>query len=156
MNYFCFFNTDSNKFNFINGDGTLYMKNNQPFVRTSSIDTHYIPACDRLCEYTLPVDPTKKYIMHVSFKALNTDLCAIDNLTLSDALEKAYVVVSAVHHSETELLYKYPLVDPCNPIVTFTFIKVLESCSAVNITVGDLVPLQINEFDTAIILQEIM
>ena len=37
MSFFVYFNTESNKFNFIQGDGQLQISNGQPIVKTNTV-----------------------------------------------------------------------------------------------------------------------
>ena len=38
MSFFVYFNTESNKFNFIQGDGQLQISNGQPVVKTNTVE----------------------------------------------------------------------------------------------------------------------
>ena len=68
---FVYFNTASNKFNFINGDGSLQISNGQPIIKTSNAELKYIDAIDQFDKYTVDLKADNRYIIHINFNAIN-------------------------------------------------------------------------------------
>ena len=65
MSFFVYFNTESNKFNFIQGDGQLQISNGQPVVKTNTVDMKYIDPTDKFEKCTIPLNSNNKYIWSV-------------------------------------------------------------------------------------------
>ena len=84
---FVYFNTASNKFNFVSGDGSLQISNGQPIIKTSNAEMKYIDATEYFVNHTTTLNSDNRYIVHINFNAINNDICFIDNLTLEEALK---------------------------------------------------------------------
>ena len=125
---FVYFNTASNKFNFINGDGSLQISNGQPIIKTSNAELKYIDAIDQFDKYTVDLNSNNNYIVHINFSAINNDICFIDNLTLEEALKKYCIEVV---DSAGNVLAKYILADSTNPIIHFSTTLFVENTDSI-------------------------
>ena len=127
---FVYFNTASNKFNFINGDGSLQISNGQPIIKTSNAELKYIDAIDQFDKYTVDLKADNRYIIHINFNVINNDICFIDDISLEEALNKYCIEVV---DSEGNILTKYILADSTNPIIHFSTTLFVENTDSITI-----------------------
>ena len=127
---FVYFNTASNKFNFVSGDGSLQISNGQPIIKTSNAEMKYIDAIDQFDKYTVDLNSDNRYIVHINFNAINNDICFIDNLTLEEALNKYSIQII---DSAGNILAKYILADSTNPIIHFNATLFVENKDSLTI-----------------------
>ena len=125
---FVYFNTASNKFNFINGDGSLQISNGQPIIKTSNAELKYIDAIDQFDKYTVDLKADNRYIIHINFNAINNDICFIDDISLEEALNKYCIEVV---DSAGNILTKYILADSTNPIIHFSTTLFVENTDSI-------------------------
>ena len=130
MSCFVYFNTDSNKFNFIKSDGVLQITNGQPIIKSSNAEIKYIDAIDQFDKYTVDLNSDNRYIVHINFNAINNDICFIDNLTLEEALNKYSIQII---DSAGNILAKYILADSTNPIIHFNATLFVENKDSLTI-----------------------
>ena len=150
MSFFVYFNTESNKFNFIQGDGQLQISNGQPVVKTNTVDMKYIDPTDKFEKCTIPLNSNNKYIVHINFNAINRDICFIDDITLDEALQKYNIEVSA----NNNVLAKYILCDSVNPIISFKTSVFVENTDSITIHTN-YEGLQIYEHGSSVVLETI-
>ena len=79
MSFFVYFNSESNKFNFVQGDGQLHMNDGKPIVKTNTVEMKYIDPTDKFGKYTISLNSNNKYIVHINFNAINKNICFIDD-----------------------------------------------------------------------------
>ena len=127
---FVYFNTASNKFNFVNGDGSLQISNGQPIIKTSNAELKYIDAIDQFDKYTVDLKADNRYIIHINFNAINNDICFIDDISLEEALNKYCIEVV---DSAGNILTKYILADSTNPIIHFSTTLFVENTDSITI-----------------------
>ena len=128
MSCFVYFNTDSNKFNFIKSDGSLQISNGQPIIKTSNAELKYIDAIDQFDKYTVDLKADNRYIIHINFNAINNDICFIDDISLEEALNKYCIEVV---DSAGNILTKYILADSTNPIIHFSTTLFVENTDSI-------------------------
>ena len=146
---FVYFNTASNKFNFVSGDGSLQISNGQPIIKTSNAEMKYIDAIDQFDKYTVDLNSDNRYIVHINFNAINNDICFIDNLTLEEALKKYSIEVV---DSAGNVLAKYILADSTNPIIHFNATLFVENKDSLTIQTN-YKDLKIYEHGSSILLE---
>ena len=56
MSFFVYFNGESNKFNFLQGNGSLEINNGQPIVKTNTVEMKYIDATDKFEKCTVSLN----------------------------------------------------------------------------------------------------
>ena len=127
---FVYFNTTSNKFNFVSGDGSLQISNGQPIIKTSNAELKYIDAIDQFDKYTVDLKADNRYIIHINFNAINNDICFIDDISLEEALNKYCIEVV---DSAGNILTKYILADSTNPIIHFSTTLFVENTDSITI-----------------------
>ena len=115
MSFFVYFNTESNKFNFIQGDGQLQISNGQPVVKANNVEMKYIEPNEKFEKCTIPLNSNNKYIVHINFNAINKDICFIDDITLEEALNTYNIEV--IDNNNSNVLAIYIICDSVNPIV---------------------------------------
>ena len=125
---FVYFNTASNKFNFVSGDGSLQISNGQPIIQTSNAELKYIDAIDQFDKYTVDLKADNRYIIHINFNAINNDICFIDDISLEEALNKYCIEVV---DSAGNILTKYILADSTNPIIHFSTTLFVENTDSI-------------------------
>jgi len=125
---FVYFNTASNKFNFVSGDGSLQISNGQPIIKTSNAELKYIDAIDQFDKYTVDLKADNRYIIHINFNAINNDICFIDDISLEEALNKYCIEVV---DSAGNILTKYILADSTNPIIHFSTTLFVENTDSI-------------------------
>jgi len=125
---FVYFNTASNKFNFVSGDGSLQISNGQPIIKTSNAELKYIEAIDQFDKYTVDLKADNRYIIHINFNAINNDICFIDDISLEEALNKYCIEVV---DSAGNILTKYILADSTNPIIHFSTTLFVENTDSI-------------------------
>ena len=131
MSFFVYFNTESNKFNFIQGDGQLQISNGQPVVKTNTVDMKYIDPTDKFGKYTISLNSNNKYIVHINFNAINKNICFIDDITFEEALNTYNIEV--IDNNNSNVLAKYILCDSVNPIVSFKTSVLVENTDSITI-----------------------
>ena len=146
---FVYFNTASNKFNFVSGDGSLQISNGQPIIKTNNAEIKYIDAIDQFDKYTVDLNSDNNYIVHINFNAINNDICFIDNLTLEEALKKYSIEVV---DSAGNVLAKYILADSTNPIIHFNATLFVENKDSLTIQTN-YKDLKIYEHGSSILLE---
>ena len=146
---FVYFNTASNKFNFVSGDGSLQISNGQPIIKTSNAEMKYIDATEYFVNHTISLNSDNRYIVHINFNAINKDICFIDNLTLEEALNKYCIEVV---DSTGNVLAKYILADSTNPIIHFNATLFVENKDSLTIQTN-YKDLKIYEHGTSILLE---
>ena len=127
---FVYFNTASNKFNFVSGDGSLQISNGQPIIKTNNAEIKYIDAIDQFDKYTVDLNSDNRYIVHINFNAINKDICFIDDITLEEALNKYSIQII---DSAGNILAKYILADSTNPIIHFNATVFIENKDSLTI-----------------------
>ena len=127
---FVYFNTTSNKLNFVSGDGSLQISNGQPIIKTSNAELKYIDAIDQFDKYTVDLKADNRYIIHINFNAINNDICFIDDISLEEALNKYCIEVV---DSAGNILTKYILADSTNPIIHFSTTLFVENTDSITI-----------------------
>ena len=127
---FVYFNTASNKFNFVSGDGSLQISNGQPIIKTSNAELKYIDAIDQFDKYTVDLKADNRYIIHINFNVINNDICFIDDISLEEALNKYCIEVV---DSAGNILTKYILADSTNPIIHFSTTLFVENTDSITI-----------------------
>ena len=125
---FVYFNTTSNKLNFVSGDGSLQISNGQPIIKTSNAELKYIEAIDQFDKYTVDLKADNRYIIHINFNAINNDICFIDDISLEEALNKYCIEVV---DSAGNILTKYILADSTNPIIHFSTTLFVENTDSI-------------------------
>ena len=125
---FVYFNTTSNKLNFVSGDGSLQISNGQPIIKTSNAELKYIDAIDQFDKYTVDLKADNRYIIHINFNAINNDICFIDDISLEEALNKYCIEVV---DSAGNILTKYILADSTNPIIHFSTTLFVENTDSI-------------------------
>ena len=70
MSCFVYFNTDSNKFNFVKSDGILQITNGQPIIKSSNAEIKYIDATEYFVNHTTTLNSDNRYIVHINFNAI--------------------------------------------------------------------------------------
>ena len=150
MSFFVYFNSESNKFNFVQGDGQLQMNDGKPIVKTNTVEMKYIDPTDKFDKYTIPLNSNNKYIVHINFNAINRDICFIDDITLEEALQKYNIEVSA----NSNVLAKYILCDSVNPIISFKTSVFVENADSITIHTN-YEGLQIYEHGSSVVLETI-
>ena len=146
---FVYFNTASNKFNFVSGDGSLQISNGQPIIKTSNAEMKYIDATEYFVNHTTTLNSDNRYIVHINFNAINNDICFIDNLTLEEALKKYSIEVV---DSAGNVLAKYILADSTNPIIHFNATLFVENKDSLTIQTN-YKDLKIYEHGSSILLE---
>ena len=146
---FVYFNTASNKFNFVSGDGSLQISNGQPIIKTSNAEMQYIDAIDQFDKYTVDLNSDNRYIVHINFNAINNDICFIDDITLEEALNKYSIQII---DSAGNILAKYILADSTNPIIHFNATLFVENKDSLTIQTN-YKDLKIYEHGTSILLE---
>ena len=146
---FVYFNTASNKFNFVSGDGSLQISNGQPIIKTSNAEMKYIDATEYFVNHTTTLNSDNRYIVHINFNAINKDICFIDNLTLEEALNKYSIEVV---DSAGNVLAKYILADSTNPIIHFNATLFVENKDSLTIQTN-YKDLKIYEHGSSILLE---
>lgn len=130
MSCFVYFNTESNKFNFIKSDGQLQITNGQPLIKTNHAEMIYIPQTDTFSSHTMSLNSDNRYIAHINFNAINNDICFIDDISLDEALNKYSLQVV---DSSNNILAKYILADSTNPIIHFNATLFVENTDSLTI-----------------------
>ena len=125
---FVYFNTTSNKLNFVSGDGSLQISNGQPIIKTSNAELKYIDAIDQFDKYTVDLKADNRYIIHINFNVINNDICFIDDISLEEALNKYCIEVV---DSAGNILTKYILADSTNPIIHFSTTLFVENTDSI-------------------------
>ena len=148
---FVYFNTASNKFNFVSGDGSLQISNGQPIIKTSNAEMKYIDAIDQFDKYTIDLNSDNRYIVHINFNAINKDICFIDDITLEEALNKYNIEIV---NSKGDVLNKYLLCDSVNPIVSFKSTLYVENTDSITIQTN-YKDLQIYEHGSSVVVETI-
>ena len=148
---FVYFNTASNKFNFVSGDGSLQISNGQPIIKTSNAELKYIEAIDQFDKYTVDLKADNRYIIHINFNAINNDICFIDDISLEEALNKYCIEVV---DSAGNILTKYILADSTNPIIHFSTTLFVENTDSISIHTN-YEGLQIYEHGSSVVLETI-
>ena len=131
MSFFVYFNGESNKFNFLQGNGSLEINNGQPIVKTNTVDMKYIDPTDKFEKCTISLNSNNKYIVHINFNAINKDICFIDDITLEEALNTYNIEV--IDNNNSNVLAKYILCDSVNPIVSFKTSVLVENTDSITI-----------------------
>ena len=146
---FVYFNTASNKFNFVSGDGSLQISNGQPIIKTNNAEMQYIDATEYFVNHTTTLNSDNRYIVHINFNAINNDICFIDNLTLEEAFKKYCIEVV---DSAGNVLAKYILADSTNPIIHFNATLFVENKDSLTIQTN-YKDLKIYEHGSSILLE---
>ena len=151
MSFFVYFNSESNKFNFVQGDGQLQMNDGKPIVKTNTVEMKYIDPTDKFDKYTIPLNSNNKYIVHINFNAINKDICFIDDISLEEALSKYNIEVI---DNNGKVLTKYILCDSVNPIISFKATIFVENTDSISIQTN-YEGLQIYEHGSSVVLETI-
>ena len=147
---FVYFNTDSNKFNFLAGNGSLEISDGKPVIKTNNAEMQYIEATEYFVKHTISLNSNNKYIVHINFNAINRDICFIDDITLDEALQKYNIEVS----DNSNVLAKYILCDSVNPIISFKTSVFVENTDSITIHTN-YEGLQIYEHGSSVVLETI-
>ena len=148
---FVYFNTDSNKFNFLAGDGSLEISDGKPVIKTNNAEMQYIEATEYFVNHTISLNTNNRYIIHINFNAINKNICFIDDITLEEALNKYSIEVV---DSAGNVLAKYILADSTNPIIHFNATLFVENTDSITIQTN-YKDLQIYEHGSSILLETI-
>ena len=148
---FVYFNTASNKFNFVSGDGSLQISNGQPIIKTNNAEMQYIDATEYFVNHTISLNSNNRYIIHINFNAINKDICFIDDITLEEALNKYNIEIV---NSKGDVLNKYLLCDSVNPIVSFKSTLYVENTDTITIQTN-YKDLQIYEYGSSVVVETI-
>lgn len=151
MSFFVYFNSESNKFNFLHGDGQLQISNGQPIIKSNNAEMTFVPACNNFSSHVIPLNSNNKYIVHINFNAINNDICFIDDITLEEALHKYCIEFL---DSVGNVYATYMLCDSTNPIVHFNYTFFVENVESFKIRTN-YDNLQIYEKMTSVVLETI-
>ena len=128
---FVYFNTDSNKFNFLAGNGSLEISDGKPVIKTNNAEMQYIDATEYFVNHTISLNSNNKYIVHINFNAINKNICFIDDITFEEALNTYNIEV--IDNNNSNVLAKYILCDSVNPIVSFKTSVLVENTDSITI-----------------------
>ena len=148
---FVYFNTDSNKFNFLAGNGSLEISDGKPVIKTNNAEMQYIDATEYFVKHTISLNSNNRYIIHINFNAINKDICFIDDITLEEALNKYNIEIV---NSKGDVLNKYLLCDSVNPIVSFKSTLYVENTDSITIQTN-YKDLQIYEHGSSVVVETI-
>ena len=148
---FVYFNTDSNKFNFLAGNGSLEISDGKPVIKTNNAEMQYIDATEYFVNHTISLNSNNRYIIHINFNAINKDICFIDDITLEEALNKYNIEIV---NSKGDVLNKYLLCDSVNPIVSFKSTLYVENTDSITIQTN-YKDLQIYEYGSSVVVETI-
>ena len=62
MSFFVYFNTESNKFNFLTGNGSLEISDGKPVIKTNNAEMQYIDATEYFVNHTISLNSNNRYI----------------------------------------------------------------------------------------------
>ena len=148
---FVYFNTDSNKFNFLAGNGSLEISDGKPVIKTNNAEMQYIEATEYFVKHTISLNSNNRYIIHINFNAINKDICFIDDITLEEALNKYNIEIV---NNKGDVLNKYLLSDSVNPIVSFKATVFVENTDTITIQTN-YKDLQIYEYGSSVVVETI-
>ena len=148
---FVYFNTDSNKFNFLAGDGSLEISDGKPVIKTNNAEMQYIEATEYFVNHTISLNTNNRYIIHINFNAINKDICFIDDISLEEALNKYNIEIV---NNKGDVLNKYLLCDSVNPIVSFKSTLYVENTDSITIQTN-YKALQIYEHGSSVVVETI-
>ena len=148
---FVYFNTDSNKFNFLAGNGSLEISDGKPVIKTNNAEMQYIDATEYFVNHTISLNSNNKYIIHINFNAINKNICFIDDITLEEALNKYNIEIV---NNKGDVLNKYLLCDSVNPIVSFKSTLYVENTDSITIQTN-YKDLQIYEYGSSVVVETI-
>ena len=148
---FVYFNTDSNKFNFLAGNGSLEISDGKPVIKTNNAEMQYIDATEYFVKHTISLNSNNRYIIHINFNAINKNICFIDDITLEEALNKYNIEIV---NNKGDVLNKYLLCDSVNPIVSFKSTLYVENTDSITIQTN-YKDLQIYEYGSSVVVETI-
>ena len=148
---FVYFNTDSNKFNFLAGNGSLEISDGKLVIKTNYAEMKYIEATEYFVNHTISLDSNNRYIIHINFNAINKNICFIDDITLEEALNKYNIEIV---NNKGDVLNKYLLCDSVNPIVSFKSTLYVENTDSITIQTN-YKDLQIYEHGSSVVVETI-
>ena len=148
---FVYFNTDSNMFNFLAGNGSLEISDGKPVIKTNNAEMQYIDATEYFVNHTISLNSNNRYIIHINFNAINKNICFIDDITLEEALNKYNIEIV---NNKGDVLNKYLLCDSVNPIVSFKSTLYVENTDSITIQTN-YKDLQIYEYGSSVVVETI-